>query len=148
MTIAERTVAVTWESDLATGQGTLNGGTSAALDGLPLTWASRTENPAGKTSPEELVAAAHSGCFAMALTLRLGEHQIVPTRIDVAATVTLAAVDGIPTVVSSHLRVRASVAGLDASEFQSIVDEAAELCPISRLFAGATIAVTAELEPS
>jgi len=148
MTIAERTVAVTWEKALVSGQGTLNGGTSGALDGLPLTWASRTESPEGKTSPEELAAAAHSGCFAMALALRLGEHRIVPTRLDVAATVTLAAVGGIPTVVSSNLRVRAWAAGLDVSGLQSIVDEAAALCPISRLFTGATIAVSAELEPS
>src|SRR5689334_2304109 len=105
MTIAERTVAVTWGKALVSGQGTLNGGTSGALDGLPLTWASRTESPEGKTSPEEPAAEAHSGCFAMALALRLGEHRIVPTRLDVAATVTLAAVGGIPTVVSSNLRV-------------------------------------------
>ena len=73
MTIAERTAETIWEGSLAGGDGTIAGG-SGALDGLPVTWAARTGEPGGKTSPEELAAAAHSSCFAMALALRLGEH--------------------------------------------------------------------------
>jgi lipoyl-dependent peroxiredoxin len=82
----------------------------------------------------------------MALALRLGEHKTVPERLSIAATVTLDEVEGVPTVVSSALRVRGLVPELDAAGFQSAVDEAAELCPVSRLFAGAEITVNAELE--
>jgi osmotically inducible protein OsmC len=142
--IAERTAQTIWKGRLASGKGTVTSGTGA-LGPLPVTWAARTEQPDGMTSPEELAAAAHSSCFSMALALRLGEHKVTPQRLDVSATVTLDEVDGRPTVVSSALQVRAEVAGLDDATFQSIVDEAAKLCPISRLFAGASITVDAKL---
>lgn len=140
MSIAQRTVETKWEGSLPAGTGTLNG-TSGALDGQPVTWASRTEEPGGKTSPEELAAAAHSSCFSMALALTLGEHKLTPTSLIVGSTVTLDAVDGVPTIVSSALRVDGDVPGTDAAGFKAIVDEAAKLCPISRLFAGADITV-------
>ena len=89
MSIADRTMQTTWEGPLASGEGTLSEGSSAALDGLQVTWASRTEQPGGKTSPEELAAAAHSSCFAMALALKLGENNTPPQRLDVQSTVTL-----------------------------------------------------------
>ena len=146
MSIAERTTQTTWEGPLASGEGKLSEGSSGALDGLPLTWASRTERPGGKTSPEELAAAAHSSCFAMALALKLGENHTPPQRLDVTATVILDAVDGIPTITTSRLKVRARVAGLDAEAFAAVVDQAAALCPVSRLFAGAEINVDAELD--
>jgi osmotically inducible protein OsmC len=142
MSIAQRTVETKWEGSLASGSGTLNG-TSGALDGQPVSWAARTEQPGGKTSPEELAAAAHSSCFSMALALKLGEHKLTPQSLVVASTVTLDAVDGVPTIVSSAITVDGDVPGTDAAGFQAIVDEAAELCPISRLFAGATITVEA-----
>lgn len=147
MPIAARTAETTWAGPLASGRGTVQG-RSGALDGLPVTWAARTERPDGMTSPEELAAAAHSSCFAMALALRLGAHDHVPDRLSVAATVTLDEVDGVPTVVTSALRIRGGVAELDAEGFRSIVAEAAELCPISRLFAGARISIDAELDPA
>lgn len=145
MSIADRAARTTWEGPLASGGGELSQGSSGALDGLPLTWASRTEQPGGKTSPEELAAAAHSSCFSMALALKLGENQTPPQRLEVTATVTLDAVDGVPTITTSRLKVSASVAGLDAETFAAVVDQAAALCPVSRLFAGATISVDAEL---
>jgi lipoyl-dependent peroxiredoxin len=147
MAIAQRTAQTTWEGALASGHGSVHA-TSGAFDALAVTWASRTESPDGMTSPEELAAAAHSSCFAMALSLRLGEHQAIPERLEIFATVTLAEVDHRPTIVSSALKVRGRAPGLDADTFQSVVDEAADLCPISRLFAGAQISVTAELEPA
>lgn len=146
MSIAERAARTTWEGPLASGEGTLSQSSSGALDGLPLTWASRTEQPGGKTSPEELAAAAHSSCFSMALALKLGENQTPPQRLEVTATVTLDAVDGVPTITTSQLKVKASVAGLDTESFAAVVDQAAALCPVSRLFAGATISVDAELD--
>jgi osmotically inducible protein OsmC len=144
--IADRTAYAIWSGRLATGQGIVTSGTGA-LAGLPVTWASRTQPPDGMTSPEELAAAAHASCFSMALALRLGEHDATPQRLDVTATVSLDDVDGRPAVVSSALRARARVAGIGEKTFLSIVDEAAALCPISRLFAGAVITIDASLDP-
>lgn len=143
--IAERTARTIWKGSLATGRGTVTSG-SGAIDGLPVTWASRTQHPDGMTSPEELAAAAHASCFSMALALRLGEHGVPPQRLDVTATVSLDQVDGRPTVVSSVLRVIAQVMDVDRDSFSAIVDEAVALCPISRLFAGAAISVDAILD--
>ncbi|MFZ0996165.1 MAG: OsmC family peroxiredoxin [Candidatus Dormiibacterota bacterium] len=145
MKIAERTAETVWEGPLVSGRGAVQA-TSGAFDSLAVTWAARTERPNGMTSPEELAAAAHSSCFAMALSLRLGERRAAPERLTVRATVVLEEVDGVPTIVSSTLQVRGRVPGLDAVGFQSAVDEAAVLCPVSRLFAGARISVIAELE--
>jgi lipoyl-dependent peroxiredoxin len=145
MPIASRRAETTWEGPLAAGQGSVRGD-SGAIDALPVTWAARTEAPDGKTSPEELAAAAHSSCFAMALALRLGEHGSRAERLSVAATVTLDEVDGVPTITSSALEVRGRVEDLDAAAFQVALDEAAQLCPVSRLFAGAQISVHGELE--
>lgn len=143
--IAERTARTVWKGPLATGRGTVTSG-SGAIDGLPVTWASRIQHPGGMTSPEELAAAAHASCFSMALALRLGEHGVPPQRLDVTATVSLDQVDGRPTVVSSVLRVIAQVMDVDRDRFNAIVDEAVALCPISRLFAGALISVDAILD--
>jgi lipoyl-dependent peroxiredoxin len=145
MAIAERTATTVWNGGLATGKGAITGN-SGAISQLPVTWAARTEEPGGLTSPEELAAAAHSSCFSMALALKLGEQHVTPEQLEVSATVTLDAVGGIPTIVSSAVTVRARIDGVDPSRFQSVVDEAAALCPVSRLFAGATITVKAELE--
>jgi osmotically inducible protein OsmC len=145
MSIAERTTQTTWEGALASGAGKLGEGSSGALDGLAVTWAARTETPGGKTSPEELAAAAHSSCFAMALSLKLGENNTPPQQLNVASTVTLDEVDGVPTITTSKLHVRAQVPGLSADDFAKVVDDAAALCPVSRLFAGAEISVDAQL---
>ncbi|MEB3021845.1 OsmC family peroxiredoxin [[Mycobacterium] crassicus] len=145
MSIADRSLRTTWEGALATGAGTLGHGSSGALDGLPVTWAARTEQPGGKTSPEELAAAAHSSCFAMALSLKLGENSTPPQHLEVTSTVTLDEVDGLPTITTSKLTVRAQVADLSADDFAQVVTDAAALCPVSRLFAGAQISVDAAL---
>lgn len=147
MPIAIRMAQTTWEGPLPTGTGLIRTGSSATGE-LPVTWASRTERARGKTSPEELAAAAHSSCYAMALALRLGEHKAVPERLAITATVTLDESGGVPTIVSSHLDVTASVPRLDKAEFETVVSEASELCPVSRLFAGAKITVDAILEPA
>jgi osmotically inducible protein OsmC len=143
--IAERSARTIWSGGLGTGHGSVTSG-SGAIDGLPVTWASRIHEPGGRTSPEELAAAAHATCFSMALALRLGEHGVPPQRLDVTATVSLDEVDGRPTIVSSDLRVIAQVMDLDRDRFNAIVSEAAALCPISRLFAGAAINVDAILD--
>ena len=143
--IAERSAQTIWTGRLGTGHGTLTSG-SGALRDLPVTWGSRTQQSNGRTSPEELAAAAHASCFSMALALRLGEHGVPPQRLEVTATVSLDNVDGRPTVVSSALRVIAQVMDVDEAGFRRIVDEAVALCPISRLFAGATISIDASLD--
>jgi osmotically inducible protein OsmC len=141
---ADRTAQVSWQGTLAAGHGTIRSG-SGVLSGQEVTWAARTQQPEGKTSPEELCAAAHSACFSMALALKLGEHGTPPDRLEVGATVTLAEVDGAPTITSSVLDVTAAVAGLDQLTLEAIVARAAVLCPVSRLFAGAQITVDARL---
>ncbi|MFF5289058.1 OsmC family peroxiredoxin [Paractinoplanes globisporus] len=85
MSIAQRTAETVWEGSLSAGGGAIRSG-SSALDGLEVTWAARTEAPGGRTSPEELAAAAHSSCFAMALTLVLGKAHTPPQRLSVEAT--------------------------------------------------------------
>jgi lipoyl-dependent peroxiredoxin len=142
--IAERTATTVWQGGLAAGRGRVTSD-SGALEALPVTWAARTRQPDGMTSPEELAAAAHASCFSMALALRLGEHDATARRLEVSATASLDDVDGRPTVTTSALRVRAEVPGLGDEAFTSIVAEAADLCPISRLFAGAAITVDAAL---
>ena len=88
MPIARREAEVLWEGSLARGTGTLKSG-SSALDELDVTWAARTKRPDGKTSPEELIAAAHASCFSMALALVLGDHGTPPERLGVTAACTL-----------------------------------------------------------
>lgn len=144
MPIATRSAKTTWSEDLATGNGVVQAQSGGFAD-LDVTWASRTEAPAGKTSPEELCAAAHSSCFAMALALKLGEAKLKPRELQVKATVTLAEADGLPTIVSSQLDVGGRVEGLDAAGFEAVVAEAAALCPVSRLFAGAEVTVSGHL---
>ena len=147
MAIAVRMAQTTWEGPLASGTGTVRMG-SGATGELPVTWAARTERADGKTSPEELAAAAHSACYAMALALRLGQHKAVPERLAITATVTLDQADGGPTIVSSHPGVTARVPGLGKTAFDTMAGEASDLCPISRLFAGAKVTVDATLEPA
>lgn len=146
MSIAVRTATTTWQGSLASGSGSLGASSSGVLDGQTVTWAARTEAPGGKTSPEELAAAAHSSCYSMALSLKLGENKTPADQLTVEASVTLDEVDGAPTVTTSALRVRARVPGLDEAGFAKVVEQASALCPISRLFAGATITVDAALE--
>lgn len=146
MAIVQRTAHTIWNGALSSGAGHIDA-TGSPLDGLKVSWAARTGEPGDNTNPEELLAAAHSSCFAMALTLRLTERKLPPERLHVESTVTLDEVGGVPTIVSSLILVKAKVPGIDASGFQTVVDEAAELCPVSRLFAGARINVEALLEP-
>jgi len=144
MSIATRTATTTWVDSLAAGHGTIHPD-SGAFEDLDVTWAARTEAPGGKTSPEELCAAAHSSCFSMALALKIAEAGAPPEELRVSAAVTLDEVDGRPTIASSKLEVEARVEGMDAETFDAAVAAAAELCPVSRLFAGAEITVDARL---
>ena len=145
MAIAERTATTTWEGDLPHGNGVLDGA-SGALDSLAVTWASRTERSGGKTSPEELIAAAHSSCFSMALSNELGEGGNAPEQLEVTAKVTLDMKDGAPTVTTSELTVTGKVPGIDQAGFEQAAQNAAKNCPISRALAGVEITVSATLQ--
>jgi lipoyl-dependent peroxiredoxin len=143
MAIAERQATASWQGDLAGGAGQVSSG-SGALGELPVTWASRTERSDGRTSPEELIAAAHASCFSMALAHELAQGGHAPERLDVTATVTLDRVDDAPTVTRCALQVRGTVAGIDAAAFDAAAQSAGRDCPISRLLAGGSAELTVD----
>src|ERR1700729_1069239 len=124
MPMAERSATTGWDGDLAHGNGVANGA-SGALNDLAVTWASRTERSDGKTSPEELIAAAHSSCFSMALAHGLTEAGTAPEHLEVSATVTLDQVDDAPTVTTSELHVSGRVPGIDNMQFIQAATDAA-----------------------
>jgi len=121
--------------------------TSRAFTSLPVTWASRTEHADGRTSPEELLAAAHATCFAMAFSGDLTKAGSPPDRLEVSSEVTFDRVDGKSTVVSSKLTVRGRVHGLDNDGFRKIAEQTKDGCPISRAIVGnVAISLDAALE--
>jgi lipoyl-dependent peroxiredoxin len=134
MAIAQRKAMVVWEGTLAGGVGALST-RSGALE-LPVTWASRTQEPDGRTSPEELIAAAHASCFSMALALVLGENRTPPERLTVTAVCTLDEVDGAPRITTSALTVDAQVPGVDRAALRRNVEQAAGLCPVANALRG------------
>lgn len=144
MPIAERTATTRWDGDLPHGSGILDGA-SGALESLEVTWASRTQRSQGKTSPEELIAAAHSSCFSMALANELAQEGSPPEHLEVTAKVTLDQRDGAPTVTTSELTVSGRVPGIDQSAFEQAAEMAATNCPISRALGGVAITVDATL---
>jgi osmotically inducible protein OsmC len=144
MAIAERSAECTWNGDLAHGSGTVSGA-SGALTDLQVTWTARTERSDGKTSPEELVAAAHASCFSMALANELAQAGNPPEQLDVSARVTLDRKDEAPTVTTSELTVSGRVPGIDQEAFTKAATDAGRACPISRALGGVEISVRATL---
>lgn len=144
---AIRRAEVTWQGALATGSGTVSAMTSGAFTALPVTWGSRTEAADGRTSPEELVAAAHASCFSMALSGALGRAGTPPERLDVAAEVTFDQVEAGWRVVSSALTVKGVVPGMSADDFRAAAEGARDGCPISVALTGnVALSVEATLE--
>ncbi|GAB4242332.1 MAG: OsmC family protein [Thermoleophilia bacterium] len=135
MAMAERRAQVVWQGDLSNGRGRVTVG-SGAFSEFEITWASRTQRSEGKTSPEELIAAAHGGCFSMALSAELTEAGLTPESLEVQATVSLDEVDGVPTVVSSALTVNARARGLTPEQLREAAEKAKEGCPVSRALKG------------
>lgn len=131
-----RTASVTWTGDLLTGSGMLNYVSSGVLARLPITWASRTQEHSGRTSPEELLAAAHSSCFSMAFSARLAKNGTPATKLDVTAEVAFDQVDGAWKVTRSTLRVHGLVPGIDKETFDRIAQDARDNCPISKALTG------------
>lgn len=142
---AKRTAEAVWEHDLLHGQGTVRG-TSGALPSMGVSWSARTEASGGKTSPEELLAAAHAACYSMALSAGLGRLQKPPERLDVRATATFDKVGDGWKVTTMELNVVGKVPGLSAAEFESAARSAAEGCPISGALKGnVAVSVQAKL---
>ena len=144
---ATRTAEAIWRGDLASGEGEVSASTTGMFKGLPVSWASRTGPPEGRTSPEELLAAAHASCFAMALSAGLGRAGTPPESLSVNATVTFDQVEGGWRVVSSQLEVRGRVPGADHDAFQRTAEGARDGCPISQAIKGnVALSVEASLE--
>lgn len=144
---ATRTATVTWTGTLAEGSGTVSAGTSELFTDLPVSWASRTESADGRTSPEELLAAAHASCFSMALSGALSRAGTPPDHMHVSATVTFDKVGDAWTVTRSELDVVGIVPGLDEAAFDAAAQDAKNNCPVSRALAGnVELSVSATLE--
>ena len=129
---AVRTATVTWNGDLTSGEGTVSAGTSQLFSDLPVSWASRTEEANGRTSPEELLAAAHASCFAMAFSAQLARNGTPPRELHVEAEVTFDKVGEAWSVIASRLIVFGEVDGLSDAQFDELADAAKDGCPISR----------------
>lgn len=133
---AIRRADVTWTGDLATGGGAVSAISSGLFSSLPVSWAARTEAPEGKTSPEELLAAAHASCFAMALSAGLARAGTPPATLEISAEVTFDKVGDAWRVVSSHLTVRGDVPGISVADFIAAAEAAKDGCPISQALKG------------
>ena len=132
-----------WNGGLKDGSGTISTGTGA-VSNQPYTFASRFEHGKG-TNPEELIAAAHAGCYSMALSAELEKAGHKGDNVKTAATLTLDFLAGVPTVTTIHLVTEATVPGIDADTFATIAKGAKENCPISRLLKAAEITLDAKL---
>ncbi len=145
---AVRRAEVSWSGDLPTGKGNVSGATSGAFKGLEVSWPRRSEPDAnGVTSPEELLAASHASCYAMALSGGLGRAGSAPRALSVSATVTFDRVDGGFKVVSSVLEVRGQVPNIDEAAFKQAAEAAKDNCPISQALKGnVELSVNASLE--
>jgi osmotically inducible protein OsmC len=147
MPMAERTAEVTWEGDLLHGNGQLSLVSSGILTNTGVSWPARTEQPGGKTSPEELLAAAHASCYAMALSATLARRGTPPVRLHITATCVLDPKEGGGVRVSTmNLHVRGQVPGLDQAGFEEAARAGEQGCPISNAIRNnVTINLTAEL---
>jgi osmotically inducible protein OsmC len=139
----KRSASAVWHGDLKKGHGAL-ATKSGVLHNTPYSFVTRFESEPG-TNPEELLAAAHAGCFAMAFTAELGRAGFTPTRMATQATVTLEQVQGQWTITTVHLENEAWVPGIANEQFQAIAVGAKAGCPVSRLFK-AEITLAAKLE--
>jgi osmotically inducible protein OsmC len=129
----DRHAEVTWNGGLLDGSGRIDSVGSGAFGPLDVTWTSRAEDPAGRTSPEELIAAAHASCFSMALSLALAQAGSPPEELKTGATVTFQPGEGITKIA---LTVRGKVPGLDEDGFREAAEGAKTSCPVSQAITG------------
>jgi len=141
-----RSASAMWQGDLLSGEGTVSSA-SEFLSDAPTSWKARTEDATGKTSPEELLAAAHASCFSMAFSNELSKAGFVPDRVEVTVDVTADKREQGWTVLSSHITARGWVPNVDEETFQAMANKAKEGCPISRAISGnVELTVEATLE--
>ncbi|MEV5933095.1 OsmC family peroxiredoxin [Streptomyces sp. NPDC052079] len=137
-----RSAHTVWEGSLFKGSGVVAFDSSGSIPEQPVTWASRAEEPSGKTSPEELIAAAHSSCFSMALSNVLDKAGNPPAKLTTSADVTFVPGEGITGI---HLTVQGTVPGLDEAAFVAAAEDAKVNCPVSQALKGTNITLTAKL---
>jgi osmotically inducible protein OsmC len=130
---AESTAHAQWHGDLMNGAGTIDRVGSGTFGPLGVTWAARTGEEAGKTSPEELIAAAHASCYSMALSNILAKQGTPPTDLSTSTTVTFVPGTGI---TKSEIEVEGRLPGIDESAFQRAAEEARDGCPVSAALKG------------
>src|SRR5712692_1183173 len=140
----KRKASAQWQGDLKTGKGAIST-ESGVLENTAYSFTTRFESGKG-TNPEELVAAAHAGCFTMALSAELGKANLVPASLRTTCTVTLDKVDGGWGITQSHLEVIAKIPGASQEAFRKAAETAETGCPISKLFK-TKITMDAKLEP-
>jgi osmotically inducible protein OsmC len=140
--MAVRTAEAVWQGNLASGKGSMKLG-SGAFEGA-YSFSSRFENGVG-TNPEELIGAAHAGCFSMALSSGLGKAGFTPTQIHTRAEVTLGKVEDKTRITLIHLETEAIVPGITPEAFQEIAEATKDGCPVSAALAGVKITLTARL---
>ena len=139
----DRRADVVWQGDLMSGSGQIRSVTSGALPTLDVSWPARSEEPGGKTSPEELIAAAHASCYSMALAHGLAQAGNPPEQLETSATVTFQPGEGIK---RSALSVKATVPGLTPEAFKAAAEDAKANCPVSKALAGTEVVLeSAEL---
>lgn len=136
-----RTAHTVWNGNLMEGSGTVTLD-SSGIGAYPVSWPARSEEPNGKTSPEELIAAAHSSCFSMALSNGLNSAGTPPTKLTTQAEVTFQPGTGITGI---HLTVEGEVPGVDESGFTEAAENAKANCPVSQALSGTTITLSAKL---
>ncbi len=139
----DRSASAVWHGGLKDGKGTLST-QSGTLKEAQYSFSTRFENGVG-TNPEELIAAAHAGCFTMALSGQLTDAKLVPDTLETTAVVTLEKTDDGPTVTKIHLTTKAKVPGAEKEKFDELAKKAKEGCPISRLLRAAEITLDAQL---
>jgi osmotically inducible protein OsmC len=139
----DRSAQAVWQGGLKDGKGTLST-QSGTLRDAQYSFGTRFENGQG-TNPEELIAAAHAGCFTMALSGQLSSVDRPPQQLETVAVVTMEKTDDGPTVTKIHLKTRARVPGMEKTQFDELATKAKEGCPISRLLKAAEITLDAQL---
>lgn len=141
-----RKATARWQGDLVGGSGTVSADTTKRFSDLPVSWGSRTAEPEGRTSPEELLAAAHAACFSMALSARLAKNGTVAEQLEVTAAVTFDKKGEGWGITKSEISVRAKAKGLDAGKLRELAEDAKENCPVSQALKGnVALSVAAEL---
>ena len=139
----QRKASAVWHGDLKSGKGSISTSSGVLME-TQYSFSTRFENGIG-TNPEELIGAAHAGCFAMAFSAELGKAGFTPAAIHATATVTMDKTDAGWTVTESHLDITAKIPGIDADQFNRIANAAKAGCPISRLL-NARVSLNAKLE--